>query len=117
MQQQQNQAQHLQQQQASNNSSALPLGPPVPQLPLMRGASSDMFWNSVDMGDLEPTPLEVSPLEDGLEVNLDGEEGDFDIPVDDFFDLDPFPLENMPLEGEDWVRVVFCQPFFALAWG
>ena len=72
----------------------------------MHGESSDMFWN-VDIGDLEPTPLEVSPLEEGLTTNLEGTAGgDFDMPVEDFFDLDPFPLDGMPLDGDDWVSTL-----------
>lgn len=55
------------------------------------------------MVDLEPTPLEDTPLEESLTTGLDAGGGDFDMPVDDFFDLDPFPLDGMPLEGEDWL--------------
>ena len=70
-----------------------------------------MFWNSVDMGDLEPTPLSGSLEDQAIPPNLDGAAGDFDMPVEDFFDLDPFPLmDGMPLEQEDWVSVFFFPP-------
>lgn len=100
LQQLQQQQQQLQQATASNAaSSSLPDARPS----LLRGESSDMFWNSVDMGDLEPTPLSGSLEDQAIPTNLDAGGGDFDMPVEDFFDLDPFPLDGMPLDGEDWV--------------
>ncbi|CAN0533410.1 unnamed protein product [Ectocarpus sp. 12 AP-2014] len=69
----------------------------------MQGESSnDMFWGSVDIGDLEPTPLSGSLEDQVIPPNLE-EGGDFDMPVEDFLDLDPFPLEGMPLDGDDWL--------------
>ncbi|CAM9393695.1 unnamed protein product, partial [Ectocarpus sp. 6 AP-2014] len=84
---------------ASASSGALP----DTRLSLMQGESSnDMFWGSVDIGDLEPTPLSGSLEDQVIPPNLE-EGGDFDMPVEDFLDLDPFPLEGMPLEGDDWL--------------
>lgn len=71
----------------------------------MQGESNDTFWGSVNMGDLEPTPLSGSLEDQVIPPNLEAVGGDFDMPVEDFFDLDPFPLEGMPLDGDEWVSV------------
>ena len=91
------------------------LGPaPAPPQPNIRRESSDAFWSSVDIGGLEPNPLDVTPLDDGLTANLDAGDADLDMPVEDLlaFDLDPFPLDGMPLDGDDWVRIVLFSFFY-----
>lgn len=58
---------------------------------------------------MDPNPLDATPLDDGLNNNLDAGCADFDMPVEDLlvFDLDPFPLDGIQLDGDDWVRTCF----------